>query len=179
MRNKNFIFLLVFFLIPLRAYAFPQYMEIFNKDKFARPEMKNMCSVCHVNPNGGGPLNDFGMAFDANGRTITNNLRQKFPELFDLMKALEPKIIRIKPSLITVSQEAKLMILGNNFASDSIIKIDGKEAKDFSGSIVAFVSSKRIDLMITFTDTGIHTVQVINITGQASNIFKVKVKPAK
>ena len=179
MKKKTFIFLFVLFLIPLRAYAFPQYLDTFNKDKFARPEMKNMCSVCHQNPNGGGPLNNFGMAFDANGHKITNDLRQKFPELFDLMKALEPKIIRIKPSLITVSQEAKLMIVGSNFASDSVVKIDGKESKDLNGSTVAFVSSKRIDLTITFNEVGVHTIQVVNVTGQASKAFKVKVKPAK
>ena len=179
MKNKSFIFLLVLFLIPLRVDAFPQYLDIFNKDKFARPEKKNSCGVCHNSPSGGGPVNDFGQAFDANGFKITNNLRQKFPELFDLMKALEPKIIRIKPSIITASQETKLLILGSNFASDSTVKIDGKEAKDFSGSTVTFVSSKRIDLTITFTDVGIHTIQVINVTGQASKTFRIRVKPPK
>ena len=174
-KNKIFIFLLALLLIPLRADAFPQYLEIFNNDKFARPEMKNMCSVCHINPNGGGPINDFGKAFDANGHKITNNLRQKFPELFNLMKTLEPRIIRIKPTLITISQEVKIMIVGNNFTNDSTIKID-----DSSENIQAtFVNPKDIDVTITFTETGIHTVQVVNITGQVSNTFKVKVKPAK
>ncbi len=177
MKNKISMFLLILFLVPLKVSAFPQYMDIFNKDKFARPEKKNQCSVCHTNPNGGGPRNDFGNAFDANSHKITNNLRQKFPELFDLMKALEPTIIRIKPSKAVINQEVKLMILGSNFASDSIVKIDGIEAKDFSGSTVTFVNPKRINLTITFTDIGKHTIQVINVTGQSSNIFKIKAIP--
>lgn len=161
--------------IPLKGNCHPHDMEIFNNDKFARPEMKNMCSVCHENPNGGGTRNAFGMAFEANNETITNDLRKKFPELFDLMKALEPKIIRIKPSMITVSQEAKLAIIGKNFANDSIVKIDGNSENIQS----TFVNPKRIDVTITFSDIGVHTVQVVNVTEQASNTFKIKVKPAK
>ena len=175
MKKKTFMFLFVLFLIPLRASAFPQYMEIFNKDKFARPEMKNMCSVCHVNPNGGGPLNNFGKTFDANGHNITNNIRQKFPELFNLMQSLAPKIIRVKPAVLTIGQEVKIMIVGNNFTGDSVVKIDGSSENIQS----TFINPKDIDVTITFSAVGIHTVQVINITGQASNTFKVKVKPAK
>lgn len=173
MKNKVYIFLLILFIIPLRVNASPQYMNIFNKDKFARPEMKNMCSVCHVNSNGGGPVNDFGMTFSTNDRKITANIRQKFPELFNLTQSLVPKIIRVKPATITAGQEVKIMIVGNNFANDSTVKIDGS-----SENIQAtFVNPKNIDVTITFSNIGVHTVQVINITGQASNVFKVKAKP--
>ena len=175
MKNKTFIFLFVLFLIPLKAYAFPQYMEIFNKDKFTRPEMKNMCSVCHVSPNGGGPLNDFGKAFDTNGHKITSDIRQKFPELFNLMQSLAPKIIRVKPAIVTLGQEIKIMIVGNNFANDSVVKIDG----DSENIQSTFINPKDIDVTITFSTAGIHTVQVLNVTGQASNTLKVKVKPTK
>ena len=175
MRNKIFIFLLILFLIPLKAYAFPQYMEIFNKDKFARPEMKNMCSVCHVDPNGGGPLNEFGKAFDANGYKIANDLKQKFPELFNLMQSLAPKIIRVKPAVLALGQEVKIMIVGNNFASDSVVKIDGGSDNIQS----TFVNPKKIDLTIIFDGAGVHTIQVISTTGQTSNTFKIKAKPVK
>ena len=175
MKKIIFIFLFALLLFPLKAYAFPQYMEIFDKDKFAKSEMKNMCSVCHVSPNGGGPLNEFGQAFDANGKTITNNLRQKFPELFNLIQSLAPKIIRIKPAILAMGQEIKIMIVGNNFASDSVVKIDGSSENIQS----TFVNSKDIDITISFSAVGIHTVQVVNVTGQSSNTFKVKVKPAK
>ena len=175
MKNKIFIFLLILFLIPLRVYALPQYMEIFNKDKFARPEMKNMCSVCHQNPNGGGPLNEFGRAFNANGHKITNDLRQKFPELFNLMQTFAPKILRVKPAITNLGQETKIMIIGNNFASDSTVKVDGSSENIQS----TFINPSRIDVTITFSTIGVHTVQVVNITGQASNTFKIKVKPIK
>ena len=167
--------LLVLFLFPLKAYSLPQYMDIFNKDKFTRPEMKNMCSVCHQNPNGGGPLNDFGKTFGANGHNITNNIRQKFPELFNLMQSLAPKIIRVKPAVLAIGQEVVIMIVGNNFANDSIVKID-----DSSENIQStFVNPKRINLTVIFNEVGKHIVQIVNVTGQASNTFKVKVKPAK
>ena len=175
MKNKTFIFLLVLFLLPLRSSAFPQYMDIFDKDKFAKSEMKNMCSVCHQNPNGGGPVNNFGMAFDASGHKITNDLRQKFPELFNLMQSFAPKIIRVKPIIVTLEQEVKIMIVGNNFANDSLVKIDGSS----ENVQTTFVNPKDIDVTITFSNAGMHTIQVVNITGQVSNIFKVKVKPAK
>ncbi|OGI06953.1 MAG: hypothetical protein A3I68_07535 [Candidatus Melainabacteria bacterium RIFCSPLOWO2_02_FULL_35_15] len=175
MKSKAFIFLLILFIIPLRVNASPQYMNIFNKDKFARPEMKNMCSVCHVNSNGGGPVNNFGMVFDTNGFKITNDLRQKFPELFKVVQSLVPKITRVKPVTVPVGQEVKIMIVGNNFANDSTVKIDGS-----SENIQAtFVNPKNIDVTITFSNTGVHTVQVVNTTGQASNVFKVKAKPRK
>ena len=173
--NKVFIFLFVLFLIPLKANAFPQYMEIFNKDKFAKPEMKNMCSVCHVNPNGAGPLNSFGMAFDANGHNITSDIRQKFPALFNLIQSLTPKITRVKPAVLASGQEVKIMIVGNNFANDSVVEIDGSSENIQS----TFINPKDIDVTITFNEVGKHTVQVIHVTEQASNTFKVKVKPAK
>ena len=175
MKSKVLILLIVLLVFPLSAYSFPQYMDVFNKDKFARSEKKNQCSVCHINPNGGGSINEFGKAFDTNGHKITNNLRQKFPELFNLIQSLAPKIVRVKPATITLGQEVKIMIVGNNFANDSTVKVDGS-----SDNIQAtFVNPKDIDVAITFSNIGVHTVQVVNVTGQASNTFKVKVKPAK
>lgn len=176
MKIKTLILIFVLFLSPLSSYAFPQFLDIFNSDPFSRPEKRNKCSVCHVSPSGGGPLNTFGMAFDANGKKITGDLRQQFPELFDLLKAMEPKINRVKPSKVFANKQIKIMILGSNFASDSVVKIDDKSIEDFSGSKQTFINSKRIDLTITFTEPGVHTVQIENITGQISNSFKIKVK---
>ncbi|MBI2995305.1 MAG: IPT/TIG domain-containing protein [Candidatus Melainabacteria bacterium] len=169
------LFFVLFFLFPLTAFSTPQYMEIFNKDSFAKPEKKSKCSVCHVSPSGGGPLNDFGKAFSGNGKKITSNIREQFPELFDLLKSLAPKITRIKPKIAFAGQEAQFMILGKNFASDSIVKVDGISENIQS----TFVSSKEIDLTISFSETGVHTIQVVSAIGQVSNIFKIKVKPAK
>lgn len=174
--NYKNLFVLVILFFPLKAFAFSQFMEIYDKDKFSKPEFRNMCSVCHINPNGGGPLNNFGKAFDANGMTITNDLRQKFPNLFDLAKTLAPRIIRIKPQQVKIGQEVTLAILGNNFSNDDDLQIDGSSYKDISGTEIIFVNSKKINLSVTFSEPGIHKIKIVNIIGQSSNIFKIKVK---
>lgn len=181
MKSKTLILILslAVFYCQLKAYSYPHDMEIFNNDKFARPEMKNMCSVCHENPSGGGPRNTFGMAFEANNEAITNNIRQKFPELFDLLKALSPKINRVKPVVFIVGQETKVMILGANFSSDSVFHIDSISLESTPHIEHTFVSPKRIDLTVTFDKVGKHTFHIVSPLGQVSNVFKVIAKPAK
>ena len=46
------------------SYALPQYQIRFSQDPFSRPELRGHCSTCHINPNGGGPRNPFGEAFE-------------------------------------------------------------------------------------------------------------------
>src|SRR5262249_28482569 len=45
-------------------------------------ELRSKCSVCHVNPAGGGERNAFGKAFAAAGFEITPELRKQFPDRF-------------------------------------------------------------------------------------------------
>ncbi len=168
------LFILLLF-IPQEGICDPGKMQIYNNDKFARPAMKNKCSVCHVSPSGGGPENAFGMAFQSNGFKITDDLRQKFPELFDLAQSLKPKIIRVKPVSLMVGQESKLSIIGLNLTANSIIFIDGEESTISS----TFVNSKNIEIVITFDSPGKHTIQLQASDDQKSNIFKVLVKPVK
>ncbi|PYV19825.1 MAG: hypothetical protein DMG07_01025 [Acidobacteria bacterium] len=61
--------------------ARPEYFARYRANPFARPELKT-CGVCHENPQGGGPRNDFGSAFANAGRRFTPELRAKFPDRF-------------------------------------------------------------------------------------------------
>ena len=63
------------------ASAFPGFLQIYQADPFRNPGVDS-CSVCHINPNGGGPRNEFGLAFAESGMTITPLLRSQFPDRF-------------------------------------------------------------------------------------------------
>ena len=73
-------FLLVASNLPVQA--FPDYLKLYAKDPQARADLKSKCSVCHINPQGGGERNEFGRAFQAAGLTITPALRSRFAQLF-------------------------------------------------------------------------------------------------
>ena len=171
MKSKILIAVVVFSLLPLSAHSTVQLMDLFNKDKAAKADKKNKCNVCHTSSVGGGTRNAFGQAFEASGKKITDDLRNQFPSLFNAIQAAAPKISRVKPPKAKVGQQVTLMIMGSGFASDSVVKVDGS---DFTGA--TFVSSKRIDITVTFDSAGVHTVQIVNTTGQTSKAFKVKVK---
>ena|SRR2546423_13469006 len=66
--------------------AKPAFMDRYNQDPFARPQLRGRCTVCHIG-RGGGERNDFGDAFEDSGYRITPKLRGKFPALF-LKKSL-------------------------------------------------------------------------------------------
>jgi len=64
------------------TYALPQFSILFSQDPFSRPEFREQCSTCHINPNGGGPRNPFGTAFEKNDKMITPDLRAAWPDRF-------------------------------------------------------------------------------------------------
>lgn len=178
MKNTITILMLLLTLLisPLDVYSFPSFMEIFNNDKFATPEKKNKCSVCHVNPGGGGPLNNFGETFDSAGHKITNNIRQQFPDLFDVIESVEPRISRIKPKIFMAGKSKTVLIKGVNFTEGITFRIDEEDIADLSSFNFVFVNSKTIKISLTFDEPGLHTIQIVNELGQSSNAFKVKVK---
>ncbi|MBI3940903.1 MAG: hypothetical protein HY315_08715 [Acidobacteria bacterium] len=66
----------------LSLLALPEYLARFTADPMSSAPFKGRCSTCHINPAGGGPRNEFGLAFAANTFTITPELRARFPERF-------------------------------------------------------------------------------------------------
>ncbi|MBI3651070.1 MAG: hypothetical protein HY231_08470 [Acidobacteria bacterium] len=61
--------------------AKPAFMDRYNRDPFAKTELRNKCTVCHIG-SGGGERNEFGEAFEDTGFRITPKLRKQFPDLF-------------------------------------------------------------------------------------------------
>ena len=61
----------------------PEFYQIFLADPF-RAEDREGCVTCHIDPNGGGPRNEFGLAFAAEGRVITPMLRSNWLGRFDV-----------------------------------------------------------------------------------------------
>ena len=62
--------------------ARPEFLALFAADPYSRPELRSKCSVCHINPAGGGERNEFGKAFAAAGFKITPELRAAWPDRF-------------------------------------------------------------------------------------------------
>ncbi len=88
MNHKRFLkFLLLVVVLSffaVKPQALPEYLRIYAADPLARPELRSQCMTCHVKETGGGERNAFGKAFVAAGFKITEDLRQKFPDKFDL-----------------------------------------------------------------------------------------------
>jgi hypothetical protein len=64
-------------------FARPPYLMLFQSDPMRKATVDG-CGTCHVNPQGGGARNEFGLAFAGNNRTITPMLRASYPDRFDV-----------------------------------------------------------------------------------------------
>jgi hypothetical protein len=65
------------------VFAKPAFMDRYNRDEFAKPELKTKCTICHIG-RGGGERNDFGDAYEDAGFRFTPKLRAKFPQMFNV-----------------------------------------------------------------------------------------------
>jgi hypothetical protein len=104
-------------LLALTAQARPEYLALYAADPDARPELRAQCSVCHVNPAGGGQRNAFGRAFAAAGFQITPDLKTRFPDRFLQRGAPEakPPVTFVKDS----DSQAVVEINGKRFLIDT------------------------------------------------------------
>ena len=112
--------------VGVGAHAMPQFLERFNQDPFSRPEYRNRCSTCHINPDGAGPRNPFGTAFENNDKVITAELRAAWPDRFLSSVSTAPfpaASTTIQATFLANEQETILQIGGEYF------RLRSKEAK--------------------------------------------------
>ena len=84
--GRSILFLTLLAAGAVPAAAFPAFLQIFQGDPLRNPTVDG-CAVCHVNPDGGGPRNEFGLAFADNEMTITPLLRSQFSDRFAYSRA--------------------------------------------------------------------------------------------
>ncbi len=116
MMNKKRVFTIIALIFTLylagnAVQARPEYLRQYAADPFSKPELRNRCSVCHINPAGGGPRNEFGMAFMRAGLRITAELRGRFPDRF---------------SQDTAAREAPVSFVEGS-DSEAIVTINGRK----------------------------------------------------
>ena len=87
-RNAGALLLLIFLVGLVRpADAHPEYLSRLQDDPFVRSDV-GRCENCHVDPNGGGARNSFGIAFENLEHEITPMLRADFPDRFTIQTTL-------------------------------------------------------------------------------------------
>jgi hypothetical protein len=124
---KLFFLLFVISFLGASVAATPEYLRLFAADPLSRVELRNKCSVCHINPAGGGPRNDFGKAFADVGLKLTPELRRRFPDRF--LARDESQVELPKVSFLQGSD------------SEAVLELDGKRflinTKDQTVSLLA------------------------------------------
>lgn len=118
-KRKGVLILLVVGCLVLgarRSYALPAFMLRYSQDPFSRPEYRNRCSTCHIDPRGGGPRNAFGTAFEKNNHEVTPEFRLAWPDhfLFSI----------VSKSVATDNSEVQATFLANG--RETLIRIGGR-----------------------------------------------------
>ena len=116
-------------LLAYTAHARPEYLKLYAADPNARPELRN-CSLCHVNPAGGGPRNAFGRAFAAAGMQITPELKSQFPDRFlapDAGQSVPPvSFVRGSDSQAIVEVNGKRFLIDTKAQTVSEVAADAR-----------------------------------------------------
>ncbi|MBP6820926.1 MAG: hypothetical protein KA368_05255 [Acidobacteria bacterium] len=103
-------FVIVFSTKGLTVQARPDYLKKYVADPLSKVELRN-CALCHVNPAGGGPRNEFGKAFAAAGLEFTAELRQKFPQNFRSDQEAQPPVSFVSDSEAVVEINGKKFVI--------------------------------------------------------------------
>jgi hypothetical protein len=130
-----FFFLGALLFAPARSHALPEFLIRFSEDPFSRPEFRGQCATCHVNPNGGGPRNPFGAAFEENDKIITPALRAAWPDRFLPSAPTAPVATpagEVRVTFLSSETETVLEIGGEYFRLNgkraSLERMDAQEA---------------------------------------------------
>lgn len=84
--SKLFITVLFILLASWRVASHPAYLNAYANDPRSKPELRTDCTICHAiegkasQPNF---LSEFGRAFKANRNRLSDELRARFPKLFN------------------------------------------------------------------------------------------------
>ena len=138
------------------ASAFPGFLQIFQADPFRNPALDS-CSVCHIDPNGGGPRNEFGLAFAESEMTITPLLRSEFPDRFTysttplgdttILHFSDPDNLAL---VVEVDGERYLADLGARSVGEVLSQPEGQAASEAAPA----APSPSISLVDSFTSEG-------------------------
>lgn len=188
MKLKEIILVLLALMLSTNnVLAFQNCQLKYDSDKRSLPSKRGQCSICHINPSGSGPQNEFGLAFKNAGFKITDELVTKFPNLFQKpeqeplpsvntssssgsLEAPKPTIKRIKPTKVKVNVQSMISIMGKNFTLGSKAFIDNNEV------LTTFKSSVLLIADFILNTLGLHEVKVKNSDGGESNTVKLKTK---
>jgi hypothetical protein len=122
------------------SHALPAFMRRFSEDPFSKTEWRAQCATCHVNPGGGGPRNDFGQAFDKNGRMITPEFRAAWPDHFNMTVDAAPAG-PVKTTFVNGGKEAVLVIGGESYrlntAEGKLEKLTPEQVAQLTGASAA------------------------------------------
>src|SRR5262245_3592054 len=125
----RFLAIMVLFLSTAPAYAMPQFLELYRKDKFRNPSVDG-CITCHMSPEGGDARNAFGQAFESGGEQITPMLRAQFPDRFTY------PISRVSDALtIHFSDPDKKQIVTEAAGMKSLVDVDKPSVNGVAASV--------------------------------------------
>ena len=187
MLKYAFLLLLSFVITVNCSFAFVNCQPKYDNHPRALSKFKGSCGVCHINPSGSGPQNEFGKAFKGAGFKITDELVSQFPELFKQEKEGEtssndingsgtkaaPVIKRTRPKKSFVNVQSMLKIKGENFIEGVKAFINENEA------VTNFRSSMLLIVDVLFDSLGVNELKVKNPDGQESNTITIEVKEKK
>ncbi len=132
------LFLAMFVIAGVNAFAYPQFLEMYKADKFTNPNNKDViCNFCHMSPSGGDERNPFGQTFEKGGEVFTPMLRAQFPDRFTypMLKVNDDLTVHFS------DPDNKVVVLetgGKRFAVDVAgHSVDGKAATPGGGGIAA------------------------------------------